>query len=171
MTAHLGPLDVLVFLAYFLVVVFVGFWVAAHDKRKTAEEYSLARRRLPWYAIGSSFIASNISTEHFIGMVGWGYLYGFAVAHWEWANFITFFLLIWVFLPFYMRGSVETMTVSAVVFDCGQTDSRPSALDRRESLDQHRALSRVLWPAWERTLRMVSRPAFGIRAQRKGEKS
>lgn len=106
---HLSLWDGLVFAGYFLLVIGVGFWVAARDKQKTAEEYFLARKKLPWYAVGASFIAANISTEHFIGMVGCAYLYGFAVAHWEWGNFITFSLLIWIFLPFYMRGNVATM--------------------------------------------------------------
>jgi SSS family solute:Na+ symporter len=54
-------------------------------------------------------VASNISTEHFIGMVGWGFLYGMAVSNWEWGNAIAFSALIWIFLPFYMRGNVATM--------------------------------------------------------------
>ena len=59
--------------------------------------------------MGASFVASNISTEHFIGMVGWGFLYGMAVSNWEWGNAIAFSALIWIFLPFYMRGNVATM--------------------------------------------------------------
>lgn len=106
---HLSLLDAIVFIGYFLIVIGVGFWVAARDKRRTAQEYFLASKQLPWYAVGASFIASNISTEHFIGMVGWAYLYGFAVASSEWANVVTFTVLIWVFLPFYMRGNVSTM--------------------------------------------------------------
>ena len=106
---QLSLLDGIIFFGYFLLVIGVGFWVAARDKQKTAGEYFLASKQLPWYAVGASFIASNISTEHFIGMVGWAYLYGFAVASSEWANVVTFTVLIWVFLPFYMRGNVSTM--------------------------------------------------------------
>ena len=106
---QLSLIDVVVFASYFLLVILLGFWVASRDTLKSAEEYFLARKKLPWYAVGASFISSNISTEHFIGMVGWSFLYGFAVAHWEWANFLTFSMLIWIFLPFYMRGNVATM--------------------------------------------------------------
>ena len=107
---RISLLDGLIFVGYFLLVIGVGVWVAARGKqRKTAGEYFLASKQLPWYAVGASFIASNISTEHFIGMVGWAYLYGFAVASSEWANVVTFSVLIWVFLPFYLRGNVSTM--------------------------------------------------------------
>ncbi len=106
----LSPLDVLVFVAYFVGVVVFAVTIAARSKtRGSSSDFFLASNKLPWYAVGASFIASNISTEHFIGMVGWGFLYGMAVAQWEWGNFITFSLLIWVFLPFYMRGNVATM--------------------------------------------------------------
>ena len=104
-----GLLDAFVFIGYFFSVIAVGLWVAMRDKQHTAKGYFLANKRLPWYAVGASFIASNISTEHFIGMVGWAYLYGFSVANSEWGNVLTFSVLIWVFLPFYMRGNVSTM--------------------------------------------------------------
>ena len=71
--------------------------------RDSASDYFLASKKLPWYAVGASFVASNISTEHFIGTVGWGFLYGMAVANWEWGNAITFTALIWIFLPFYTQ--------------------------------------------------------------------
>lgn len=107
---RISLLDGIIFIGYFLLVIGVGVWVAARGKQqKTAGEYFLASKQLPWYAVGASFIASNISTEHFIGMVGWAYLYGFAVASSEWANVVTFTVLIWVFLPFYLRGNVSTM--------------------------------------------------------------
>ncbi len=106
---HLGVLDIIVFLGYFLGIVAFAVTVAARSKTKSAQDYFLASKKLPWYTVGASFVAANISTEHFIGMVGWGFLYGAAVAQWEWGNVATFTLLIWVFLPFYMRGNVATM--------------------------------------------------------------
>jgi SSS family solute:Na+ symporter len=107
---HLAPLDVLIFLGYFLGVIAFAVIVAWRSKtRGSAADYFLASKKLPWYAVGASFVASNISTEHFIGMVGWGFLYGMAVANWEWGNAITFTALIWIFLPFYMRSNVTTM--------------------------------------------------------------
>lgn len=106
---HLSILDILIFSTYFIGVVMFAVIVAARSKTKSAMDFFLASQKLPWYAIGASFVASNISTEHFIGMVGWGFLYGMAVANWEWGNAITLSALIWIFLPFYMRGNVATM--------------------------------------------------------------
>ncbi|MBT3191444.1 MAG: sodium/solute symporter [Verrucomicrobia bacterium] len=106
---NLSIWDALIFFGYFIGVVVFAVVVAARSKTKSSADYFLASKKLPWYAIGASFIASNISTEHFIGMVGWGFLYGMAVANWEWANAATFTALIWIFLPFYMRGNVATM--------------------------------------------------------------
>lgn len=106
---HLRTLDITVFVLYFAFVMIFAMLIAARSKTKSASDYFFASKKLPWYVVGASFIAANISTEHFIGMVGWGYLYGMAVANWEWGNAITFSALIWIFLPFYMRGNVSTM--------------------------------------------------------------
>ncbi len=100
--------DLATFLLYYLSIIVLGAYLSKRQKTDSAD-YFLARKKLPWYVIGASIISSNISTEHFIGMVGWAYLYGVAVASWEWGNWFTFSLLIWVFLPFYMRGGLYTM--------------------------------------------------------------
>ncbi len=101
-------LDFLLFGLYLAANIALGLWVA---RRKTsdAKDYFLAGDRLPWYAIGGSIIAANISTEHFIGMVGIAYAVGFVVAQWEWGNWFTFSVLIWIFLPYYIRGGLYTM--------------------------------------------------------------
>ena len=101
-------LDFFLFALYLVANIALGLWVA---RRKTgdARGYFLAGDRLPWYAIGGSIIAANISTEHFIGMVGVAYAVGFVVAQWEWGNWFTFSVLIWVFLPYYIRGGLYTM--------------------------------------------------------------
>src|SRR5512133_1584160 len=101
-------LDFVLFALYLVVNIALGLWVA---RRKTAgtRGYFLAGDLLPWYAIGGSIIAANISTEHFIGMIGIAYAVGFVVAQWEWGNWFTFSALIWIFLPFYMRGGLYTM--------------------------------------------------------------
>ena len=93
---------------YLALTVILGIWVG---RRKGADPrgYFLAGDELPWYAIGGSIIAANISTEHFIGMVGVAYSVGFVVAQWEWGNVVTFSALIWVFLPYYIRGGLYTM--------------------------------------------------------------
>jgi solute:Na+ symporter, SSS family len=101
-------LDIVLFALYLLVNIALGLWVA---RRKTAgtRDYFLAGEGLPWYAIGGSIIAANISTEHFIGMIGVAYAVGFVVAQWEWGNWFTFSALIWIFLPYYIRGGLYTM--------------------------------------------------------------
>lgn len=101
-------LDFLLFALYLLGNLALGLWVA---RRKTADTrgYFLAGEGLPWYAIGGSIIAANISTEHFIGMIGVAYAVGFVVAQWEWGNWFTFSALIWIFLPYYIRGGLYTM--------------------------------------------------------------
>ena len=101
-------IDVTLFAIYLVLNIALGLWVA---RRKTADTrgYFLAGEGLPWYAIGGSIIAANISTEHFIGMIGVAYAVGFVVAQWEWGNWFTFSALIWIFLPYYIRGGLYTM--------------------------------------------------------------
>jgi solute:Na+ symporter, SSS family len=96
------------FVAYLVLNVWLGLWVARR-KPSSAKEYFLASDRLPWYAIGGSIIAANISTEHFIGMAGAAYVSGFVLAQWEWGNWFTFSALIWIFLPYYLRSGIYTM--------------------------------------------------------------
>jgi SSS family solute:Na+ symporter len=101
-------LDVALFALYLVFNIALGIWVA---RRKSAgtRGYFLAGEGLPWYTVGASIIAANISTEHFIGMIGVAYAVGFVVAQWEWGNWFTFSALIWVFLPYYLRGGLYTM--------------------------------------------------------------
>lgn len=102
------PLSFTLFGLYLLVNIALGLWVA-RKKTRGARDYFLAGEGLPWYAIGGSIIAANISTEHFIGMIGVAYAVGFVVAQWEWGNFFTYSVLIWIFLPYYIRGGLYTM--------------------------------------------------------------
>src|SRR3989339_1875557 len=99
--------DYFAFAAYFIVVCFVGFWVG-RKKRTSSDEYFLAGHTLPWYIVGSSFIASNISSEHFIGMIGAAYVYGISIAQVSWGNIFSFTLLIWFFIPFLLAAKVFT---------------------------------------------------------------
>ncbi len=103
----LNALDYAVFALYCVAVLVVGFWVAR--KEKTSNDYFLAGRRLPWYAIGFSLIATSISTEQFIGEVGFAYRYGLAVANWEWGVFPAMTVMILFFVPFYVRRRINTM--------------------------------------------------------------
>jgi SSS family solute:Na+ symporter len=105
---QLHTLDYLAFGAYLLIVCAIGFFAGRKTKTKS-EDYFLAGRTLPWYVIGSSFIAANISSEHFIGMVGATYVFGISVAMYEWGNINSFSVLIWLFIPFLLAARVFTI--------------------------------------------------------------
>jgi len=99
--------DITVFIGYFVLVLGIGIW--ASYRNKTTEGYFLAGRNMGWIAIGASLFASNISSEHFIGLAGAGASTGLAVGHFEmWASLILL-LLAWVFVPFYLSSGVFTM--------------------------------------------------------------
>jgi len=93
---------------YFAVSISVGFWVARRE-RNVPDDYFLAGRRLPWYAVAMSMTGSNIGTEHFIGMVGTAYAFGLAPATFEWGNFIPYSILMWIFLPYFFRKKLYTI--------------------------------------------------------------
>ncbi len=99
---------ILVASLYFVLTLGLGFWVARQEKNRI-DDYFLAGRRLPWYAISLSMTGSNIGTEHFIGMVGSAYVFGLAPATYEWGNFIPYSVLLWIFLPFFYRKKLYTI--------------------------------------------------------------
>ncbi len=79
-------IDYVIFISYGLLIVFIGLYVSRTKKgqQKTAEDYFLASKSLPWWAIGASLIAANISAEQIIGMSGQGFGLGLAIASYEW---------------------------------------------------------------------------------------
>jgi SSS family solute:Na+ symporter len=85
MTTEFEFIDYLVFTAYAVLILGVGLWVSREKDghQKNAEDYFLASKSLPWWAIGSSLIAANISAEQFIGMSGSGFALGLAIASYE----------------------------------------------------------------------------------------
>jgi solute:Na+ symporter, SSS family len=99
-------LDIIAFLSYIVLLVVVG--IRSGRKKSTSQDYFLAGRSLPWYVVGSSYIASNISIEHFVGMIGAAVLYGICVATPEWSTVIAFSFMIWVFIPFLLSSKVYT---------------------------------------------------------------
>lgn len=103
----MATLDFFVIVIYFLIILGVGIY---HARKATdSTSYFLAGRNVGWLAIGASLFASNISSEHFIGLAGTGSSSGLAVGHFEWlAAFIVLFLG-WVFVPFYLKSGVFTM--------------------------------------------------------------
>lgn len=107
-SAVLGLWDYAAFAAFFVALSAVGYW-AGRGERASATDYFLAGRRLPWYVVGGSFIASNISSEHFIGMIGAAFLYGQCVSMFCWGNVATFSFLVWLFIPFLLASRVFTI--------------------------------------------------------------
>ena len=103
----LETLDWIVIGVYFAVLISVAIWVIL-QKQNNTEDFFLAGRNVGWFVIGSSIFASNIGSEHVVGLAGTGAESGMPMAHYELHAWIVL-LLGWVFLPFYMRGNVFTM--------------------------------------------------------------
>jgi SSS family solute:Na+ symporter len=103
----LGPVDWIVVLGYFMIVAAVS-WSAMRKKKDSAEDFFLAGRHLGWFIIGASIFASNIGSEHLVGLAGSGATDGVALAHYE-LHAWCLLVLGWVMVPFYMRSKVFTM--------------------------------------------------------------
>jgi SSS family solute:Na+ symporter len=103
----MAPLDWLIILAYLGVLAALAVWV--FTKRKdTPDDYFLADRNLGWFIVGASIFASNIGSEHLVGLAGSGATDGVAMAHYE-LHAWCLLILAWVFVPFFMRSRVYTM--------------------------------------------------------------
>ena len=104
-------LDYLIFVLYAIVILGVGLWVSRNKKgeQKSAEDYFLAGKSLPWWAIGASLIAANISAEQFIGMSGSGFALGLAIASYEWMAAITLIIVGKYFLPIFIEKKLYTL--------------------------------------------------------------
>lgn len=107
----LSFLDLLVFALYVAIIIGVGLWVSRDKKgvQKSTEDYFLAGKSLPWWAVGSSLIAANISAEQFIGMSGSGYSIGLAIASYEWMSAITLIIVGKYFLPIFIDKGIYTI--------------------------------------------------------------
>lgn len=100
-------LDWIVVLFYFAIIAGVSWW-AMKKKKDSAEDYFLGGRHLGWFIIGASIFASNIGSEHLVGLAGSGATDGVALAHYE-LHAWCLLVLGWVMVPFYMRSKVFTM--------------------------------------------------------------
>ena len=136
----LTGLDWLMIAAYFGILLVVAWWVVRKGK-DTATDYFLAGRNLGWWIIGASIFASNIGSEHIVGLAGSGAADGVAMAHYE-LHAWCLLVLAWVFVPFYARSMVFTM---------------PEFLERRFSTHSRYVLSLVSLVTF-----VVSKIAVGI---------
>src|SRR5436853_7484039 len=136
----LNGLDWLMIALYFGILLGVAWWVVRRAK-DTATDYFLAGRNLGWWVIGASIFASNIGSEHIVGLAGSGAKDGAALAHYE-LHAWCLLVLAWVFVPFYARSLVFTM---------------PEFLERRFSTSSRYVLSVVSLITF-----IVSKIAVGI---------
>lgn len=100
-------IDYTIIAVYFLGVLFIGYFFS--KKEKSTTQYFLAGRHVGWIAIGASLFATNISSEHFLGLAGTGSKTGLAVGHFEWLACLIVLLLGWLFTPFYLKSGVFTI--------------------------------------------------------------
>ena len=118
MNATFEFLDYLIFGLYAITILGIGLWVSRDKdgKQKNAEDYFLASKSLPWWAVGTSLIAANISAEQFIGMSGSGFALGLAIASYEWMAAITLLVVGKYFLPIFIekRFSTNLKTILAI---------------------------------------------------------
>ncbi len=109
---QLATIDVLVVVAYAIFIFALAQWVS-RDKAgagpKNTTDYFLASKNLPWWAIGASLIAANISAEQIVGMSGSGYAIGLAIASYEWMAALTLLIVGKFFLPIFLRNEIYTM--------------------------------------------------------------
>ena len=104
-------IDIIVFVTYCIVILSIGLYVSRDKKghQKSAEDYFLAGKSLPWWTIGASLIAANISAEQFIGMSGSGFALGLAIATYEWMAAITLLVVGKFFLPIFIEKKIYTI--------------------------------------------------------------
>lgn len=111
MTNLLSGLDWVVIVVYFLITFGVAIWATVRERRSagTTQDYFLAGRNAGWFLVGGSLFASNIGSEHLVGLAGTGAASGVAVAQFEILASLILLILGWVFVPFYLASGVFTM--------------------------------------------------------------
>lgn len=108
MLENISLIDNLIIFIYFIVAMSIGL-IAALNQDKSPKDYFLAGKNMGWLLIGSSLFATNISSEHFIGLAGAGSVHGLSVGHFEWIAIFILFILGWLFAPIFIKADVYTM--------------------------------------------------------------
>src|SRR5215510_3881930 len=103
----LGTLDWIFLILYMLVIAGISIW-SIRKSKDSPTDYFLANRNLGWWVIGASILASNVGSEHIVGLAGTAGNSGTVMGHYELHSYIVL-ILGWVFVPFYLRSSVYTM--------------------------------------------------------------
>ena len=108
---QLSTIDIIIILGYAVALIAIALYVsrekAGHEKDST--DYFLAGKALPWWAVGASLIAANISAEQIIGMSGSGYVVGLAIASYEWMAAATLLIVGKFLLPIFLKRGIYTM--------------------------------------------------------------
>jgi SSS family solute:Na+ symporter len=141
----LQSVDWFIIAGYFVLLLGIAWWVML-KRQETADDYFLAGRHLGWFIVGASIFASNIGSEHLVGLAGSGATDGVAMAHYE-LHAWCLLVLAWVMVPFYMRSRVFTM---------------PEFLERRFSPSARTLLSAISLVAYVLTKIAVGIYAGGI---------
>jgi len=106
----MGSTDIIIFIVYGLVIIVVGNWLArTKGMERNSSDYFFANKSLPWFLVGSSIIAANISAEQFIGMSGSGYAIGLGIATYEWIAALILIVVAKFFLPVFVDKKIYTM--------------------------------------------------------------
>src|SRR5512145_1544071 len=107
----LTTLDWIIIVAYFLLTFGIAVWATRSEMsgRETSTDYFLAGRNVGWFVVGGSLFASNIGSEHLVGLAGTGAASGVAVGQFEVLASLILLLLGWFFVPFYLASGVYTM--------------------------------------------------------------
>ena len=131
MGQQFATIDYIVFALYAVLILGVAMYMSREKKGhvKNSSDYFLASKALPWWAIGTSLIASNISAEQFIGMSGSGYAIGLAIASYEWMSAAALLIIAKYFMPIFLEKKIYTM---------------PQFLERRYD-NRVRTVMAVLW--------------------------
>ena len=108
---NLETLDIAILAVYAVGIFVLAQWVSREKgtHEKNAQDYFLASRSLPWWAIGTSLIAANISAEQIVGMSGSGYVIGMAIASYEWMAALTLIIVGKWILPVFLKNGIYTM--------------------------------------------------------------
>jgi len=110
MEATFLPLDYMILIGYFAIIFIIAFWTSLKEKSTSSSaKYFLGGKNIGWFVIGASLFASNIGSEHLVGLAGQGANSGLAAAQFEILAVFMLLLLGWVFVPFYLKSGVFTM--------------------------------------------------------------
>ena len=110
MGLNIGITDLLIIIGYFGAVFGIAIWSTKRDSvRESSAGYFLAGRNIGWVVVGTSLFASNIGSEHLVGLAGTGADSGVAVGQFEILASLILLILGWIFVPFYLKSGVFTM--------------------------------------------------------------